>query len=79
MKIKEGDILHCHSTLITDADDLVFTEGRKYKVEFVVGSTIEFINDCKYEHRFSTDKWHPDYYGQWFTYREEQLKKLLDD
>ena len=76
--IREGDILHCHTTLITDSDDLCFVKGRPYEVKFILGDVIEFMNECNYEHRFSIEYRHKDCYRQWFYTREEQLKNLLD-
>ena len=78
--IIEGDILHCHTTLITDSDDMCFIKGRSYEVEFIIGGRVGFINECNYEHTFDyVDYKLEDYYKQWFYTREDQLKILLDD
>lgn len=79
MILKEGDILHCHTTLVTDSDDVCFIKGRFYEIEFVADTTIIFINECNYNHTFSTIELHKDDYRQWFHVREEQLRILLDD
>lgn len=78
--ISEGDTLYCHTTLITDSDDICFIRGQSYKVKFEIGVRIGFINECNYEHTFdSENSKHEDYYKQWFYKREEQLEILLDD
>ncbi len=77
--IEEGDILYCKKDFILMDGDVNFTSGKFYEVtEVDENGGITMINDYGEFHYLENDD-SEDGYKDFFTLREVNLKKLLDD